>query len=36
MDGRRPHELASVSLTRRQALQLAAGATVLGPHRLRA
>jgi multiple sugar transport system substrate-binding protein len=30
MDGRRPHELASVSLTRRQALQLAAGATVLG------
>jgi multiple sugar transport system substrate-binding protein len=30
MDGRRPEVLTSVSLTRRQALQLAAGATVLG------
>jgi hypothetical protein len=30
MDGRRPEVLTSVPLTRRQALQLAAGATVLG------
>jgi multiple sugar transport system substrate-binding protein len=30
MDGRQPEVLTSVSLTRRQALQLAAGATVLG------
>jgi multiple sugar transport system substrate-binding protein len=30
MDGRRPQALASVSLTRRQALQLAAGAAALG------
>jgi multiple sugar transport system substrate-binding protein len=30
MDGRRPHALTSASLTRRQALQLAAGAAALG------